>query len=101
MLKTFAPLSRQFSAIEGLQKAYTLVYSLDTDGQNCRLTLCRTGANARMDSLTIPAAPEFCYLLLQYLYENVVQPEIWRDVISEVCPLTDKNQGKDGVTCVK
>ena len=36
---------RQFSAIAGLQQAYTLVYSLDPDGETgCRLTLCRTGS---------------------------------------------------------
>ena len=31
---------RQFSAIDGLQQAYTLVYSMDEDDESgCRLTL--------------------------------------------------------------
>jgi len=51
MERTFSPMVRQFSAIAGLQQAYTLVYSLDPDGETgCRLTLCRTGSSQRMDS---------------------------------------------------
>ena len=45
MERTFSPMIRQFSSIDGLQKAYTLVYSLDAEDENgCRLTLCRTGS---------------------------------------------------------
>ena len=41
MERTFSPMIRQFSAIDGLQKAYTLVYSMDTGNENgCCLTLC-------------------------------------------------------------
>ena len=76
---------RQFSAIDGLQNAYTLVYSLDTDGGNrCRLTLCRTGSRQKMDSRDIAASPELCYRILRYLCENGVQPEIWQDVVEEL-----------------
>lgn len=40
MERTFSPMIRQFSAIDGLQKAYTLVYSMDADDESCcRLTL--------------------------------------------------------------
>ena len=43
MERTFSPMIRQFSAIDGLQKAYTLVYSMDTGNEDgCCLTLCRT-----------------------------------------------------------
>ena len=50
MERTFSPMVRQFSAIAGLQQAYTLVYSLDPDGETgCRLTLCRTGSSQRME----------------------------------------------------
>ena len=57
MERTFSPMVRQFSAIAGLQQAYTLVYSLDPDGETgCRLTLCRTGSSQRMDSKYMPAA---------------------------------------------
>lgn len=49
MERTFSPMVRQFSAIAGLQQAYTLVYSLDPDGETgCRLTLCRTGSSQRI-----------------------------------------------------
>lgn len=62
MERTFSPMIRQFSAIDGLQKAYTLVYSLDAEDENgCRLTLCRTGSGPRMESLYLAAAPESCY----------------------------------------
>lgn len=85
MERTFSPMVRQFSSIDGLQKAYTLVYSLDPVGEEgCRLTLCRTGSRQRMDSQYIAAAPEFCYRILRYLCENGVQPEIWQDVVSEL-----------------
>ena len=33
MERTFSPMIRQFSAIDGLQKAYTLVYSMDADDE--------------------------------------------------------------------
>ena len=85
MERTFSPMIRQFSAIDGLQKAYTLVYSLDAEDENgCRLTLCRTGSGPCMESGYLAAAPEFCYRILQYLCENSVQPEIWQDVVSEL-----------------
>ena len=74
MERTFSPMVRQFSAIAGLQQAYTLVYSLDPDGESgCRLTLCRTGSSQRMDSKYMAVAPEFGYRVLQYLCENGVQ----------------------------
>lgn len=51
MERTFSPMIRQFSAIDGLQKAYTLVYSMDTGNENgCCLTLCRTGNRQYMQS---------------------------------------------------
>ena len=85
MERTFSPMIRHFSTIEGLQQAYTLVYSLDADGEDgCRLTLCRTGSGQRMDSRYVAAAPEFCYRILRYLCENGVQPEIWQDVVAEL-----------------
>lgn len=62
MERTFSPIIRQFSAIDGLQKAYTLVYSMDADDESgCRLTLCRTGSRQCMESRYIAAAPEFGY----------------------------------------
>lgn len=52
MERTFSPMIRQFSAIDGLQKAYTLVYSMDTGNEDgCCLTLCRTGNRQYMQSL--------------------------------------------------
>lgn len=90
MERTFSPMIRQFSAIDGLQKAYTLVYSMDTGNENgCCLTLCRTGNRQYMQSCYIAAAPEFCYRILRYLCENGVQPEIWQGVVEE---LTDTEQ---------
>ena len=90
MERTFSPMIRQFSAIDGLQKAYTLVYSMDTGNENgCCLTLCRTGSSQRMDSKYMAVAPELGYRVLQYLCENGVQPEIWQDVVEE---LTDTEQ---------
>ena len=85
MERTFSPMIRQFSAIDGLQKAYTLVYSMDADDESgCRLTLCRTGDRQCMESRYIAAAPEFGYRILRYLCENGVQPEIWQDVVAEL-----------------
>ena len=47
MERTFSPMIRQYSAIDGLQKAYTLVYAMEVEGtQGCRLTLCRLAADS-------------------------------------------------------
>ena len=99
MERTFSPMVRQFSAIAGLQQAYTLVYSLDPDGETgCRLTLCRTGNRQYMQSCYIAAAPEFCYRILRYLCENGVQPEIWQDVVEELAD-TEQLRQKGGALC--
>ena len=94
MERTFSPMMRQFSAIDGLQKAYTLVYSMDADDESsCRLTLCRTGDRQCMESRYIAAAPEFGYLCV-----NGVQPEIWQDVVEELAG-TDQLRQKGGALC--
>lgn len=68
MERTFSPMIRQYSAIDGLQQAYTLVYAMEVEGtQGCRLTLCRIGSRQQMVSQHVAAAPEFCYRLLHYL----------------------------------
>ncbi len=90
MREGFAPLCRHFSAISGIQRAYSLIYSMDEEASGLRLTICRTGENAQIDSLVLPAGPEKGYGLLRYLYENAVQPEIWRDVVAENSPLLDQ-----------
>lgn len=97
MEKYVSPLTRQFSSIEGLQTPYTLVYSLDEDGtEGCRLTLCRTGKNARAESVWLEAAPETGYRLLQFMSENAVQPEAFRDLLADLYPLAQPG-GKGGV----
>ena len=46
MERTFSPMIRQYSAIDGLQQAYTLVYAMEVEGtQGCRLTLCQPTAD--------------------------------------------------------
>ena len=85
MERTFSPMIRQYSAIDGLQQAYTLVYAMEVEGtQGCRLTLYRIGSRQRMVSQYVAAAPEFCYRILRYLCENGVQPEIWQDAVTEL-----------------
>ena len=97
MERTFSPMIRQYSAIDGLQKAYTLVYSMDAEGPlGCRLTLCRTGSRQRMDSQYVAAEPEVCYRILRYLCENGVQPEIWQDVVAELTPTRQSEQKGGG-----
>ena len=94
MERTFSPMIRQFSAIDGLQQAYTLVYSLDPEGdRGCRLTLCRTGTGQCMDSRYLAAAPETGYRILRYLCENGVQPEIWQDVVAELTAEQTEQKG--------
>ena len=85
-MKAYAPLTREFSAIAELQRPYRLTYALDDAGVGCRLELGRTGQAACRDSLILHAPPQRCYSILLYLYENCVQPEIWRDVVAECCP---------------
>ena len=85
MERTFSPMIRQYSAIAGLQQAYTLVYAMEVEGtQGCRLTLCRVSSRQQMVSQHIAAEPEFCYRLLRYLCENGVQPELWQDAVTDL-----------------
>lgn len=66
MERTFSPMIRQYSAIDGLQQAYTLVYAMEVEGtQGCRLTLCQIGSRQQIVSQHVAAAPEFCYRLLR------------------------------------
>ena len=87
-MRPYLPLTREFSAIEELQQPYRLTYALDAADGVCRLRLSRSGQADCSDSLVLDASPQRCYALLLYLYENCVQPEIWRDVIEERCPLS-------------
>ena len=98
-MKAYAPLTREFSAIEKLQLPYHLAYALAPAGTSgpCRLTLSRTGETACRDSLVLDAPPLFCYSVLRYLYENAVQPEIWRDVVAECYPAAARPGGKGGL----
>ncbi len=89
-----ASLTREFSAIEPLQRPYLLTYELDEADGGCQLTLSRTGETACRDSLVLDAPPLFCYSVLRYLYENAVQPEIWRDVVAECYPAAARPAGK-------
>ena len=85
MERTFSSMIRQYSAIDGLQQAYILVYAMEVEGtQGCRLTLCRVGSRQQMVSQHVAAEPEFCYRLLRYLCENGVQPELWQDVVADL-----------------
>lgn len=75
MERAYAPLVRQFSSIKGYQTGYTLVYSLDAAAEgSCQLTLARQGAQEQRVSMLVPLDPQKGYRLLQYLYENAVQP---------------------------
>ena len=84
-MKQDVPLVRRFSKLEPYQEAYTLACSLETEGQGCWLTVSRTKAPddpADTARTWVPAPEEECGRLLQFLYENSVQPELWQDVIS-------------------
>ena len=84
-MKQNVPLVRSFSALEPYQEAYTLACSLETEGQGCWLTVSRTKAPddpADTARTWVPAPEEECGRLLQFLYENSVQPELWQDAIS-------------------
>lgn len=75
MERTFSPMIRQFSSIDGLQKAYTLVYSLDAEDENgCRLTLCRTGSGSCMESSYLQQlrnlATAFCSICAKMVFSR-------------------------------
>lgn len=56
MERTFSPMIRQYSAIDGLQQAYTLVYAMEVEGtQGCRLTLCQIGSRQQIVSQHVAA----------------------------------------------
>lgn len=85
------PLVRRFSELEPYQAAYTLVCSLEPTGVGCWLSVSRTMArdgSADAARAWVPAPQEECARLLRFLYENSVQPELWRDAISNWYPQT-------------
>lgn len=85
------PLVRRFSELEPYQEAYTLVCSLEPTGPGCWLSVSRTMArdgSADAARAWVPAPQEECARLLRFLYENSVQPELWRDAISNWYPQT-------------
>lgn len=84
---------RCFSELEGCQKAYTLEYAVEQVECGCRLCVRRTGEQACEDSLLLPLAPEKGEDLMRLLYENAVQPELWRDVVGEYCPWYQSEKG--------
>ena len=76
---------RQYYANDGFHQADNQVFSKEVDGtQGCRLTLCQIGSRQQIVSQHVAAAPEFCYRLLRYLCENGVQPELWRDAVTDL-----------------
>ena len=87
-----------------LQEAYTLACSLETEGQGCWLTVSRTKAPddpADTARTWVPAPEEECGRLLQFLYENSVQPELWQDAISCWYPQAEQaeNLREGGASC--
>lgn len=88
---TECPIGQKFSALEPYQEAYTLVCSLEPTGAGCWLSVSRTMArdgSADAARAWVPAPQEECARLLRFLYENSVQPELWRDAISNWYPRT-------------
>lgn len=79
--------TRSFSEIEGYQSAHALTYSFeaDADGTTC-LTVTRTGASPCRESVRVAAGPEQVRRMLQFFCENAVQPELWRDLLADLCP---------------
>lgn len=103
-MKQNVPLVRNFSALEPYQEAYTLACSLETEGQGCWLTVSRTKAPddpADTARTWVPAPEEECGRLLQFLYENSVQPELWQDAISYWYPQVEQaeNLREGGASC--
>lgn len=67
------------------------VCSLEPTGPGCWLSVSRTMArdgSADAARAWVPAPQEECARLLRFLYENSVQPELWRDAISNWYPQT-------------
>ena len=73
-------------------------------GQGCWLTVSRTKAPddpADTARAWVPAPEEECGRLLQFLYENSVQPELWQDAISCWYPQAEQaeNLREGGASC--
>lgn len=103
-MKQDTPLVRRFSTLEPYQEAYTLACSLETEGQGCWLTVSRTKAPDDLADTArtwVPAPEEECGRLLQFLYENSVQPELWQDAISCWYPQAEQaeNLREGGASC--
>lgn len=78
-------LVREFSELEPFQKKYTLTFGLQPEDRGCRLSVRRSeapGGPADHVCVWVPAPEKECRRMLQFLYENAVQPQLWLDTIT-------------------
>ena len=102
-MKQNVPLVRNFSALEPYQEAYTCLFSGDggTGLLADREPDKSSGRPSRHGPYMVPAPEEECGRLLQFLYENSVQPELWQDAISYWYPQAEQaeNLREGGASC--
>lgn len=76
---------RDFSELEGLQKAEQITYALRR-GQNTLCFLAKRRTNAREICCNLCGLDEaYAGRLLCYMYENAVAPEQIPDVLRDLC----------------
>lgn len=102
--ETECPIGEEFFGVGTVSGGIYLACSLETEGQGCWLTVSRTKAPddpADTARTWVPAPEEECGRLLQFLYENSVQPELWQDAISCWYPQTEQaeNLREGGASC--
>lgn len=88
---TKCPIGQKIFGAGAISGGISLVCSLEPTGVGCWLSVSRTMArdgSADAARAWVPAPQEECARLLRFLYENSVQPELWRDAISNWYPQT-------------
>ena len=99
-LREYCRYMHPYSELEGLQQAHTVGYSASRSQGGVLLEVwCKQGGRIARRQAFWPGG-EFrrAMLVMRYLCENGVQPEIWQDVVEELAD-TEQLRQKGGALC--
>ncbi|HIZ48134.1 hypothetical protein [uncultured Subdoligranulum sp.] len=83
--ETLATYQRDYSELEGLQKADRVTYSLRRGQRKLWFCAARRASRAVTRCALCGMDEAFARLVLQYIYENGVEPEQLPEVLHDLC----------------
>ena len=79
--------TRNFSALGNYQQAHTLSYSVESLPIGQQLSVSKhSAAGTQTDSVLVVVPKQDAETAMQYLYENSISMEHWRDVLADLLP---------------